>query len=62
MCVLSFCQVASNPYHYDSHLELVKLLRNSADLDRLREAREAMSKIFPLTEGILAHKVPKLSE
>ncbi|RMX56908.1 hypothetical protein pdam_00021974, partial [Pocillopora damicornis] len=43
-------QVASNPYHYDSHVELVKLLRESGDLDRLRDAREGMNKIFPLTE------------
>ena len=46
-------QVASSPYHYDSHVELVKLLRESGDLDRLRDAREGMSKIFPLTEGNL---------
>lgn len=45
-------QVASNPYHYDSHVELVKLLRESGDLDRLRDAREGMSKIFPLTEEL----------
>lgn len=45
-------QVASNPYHYDSHVELVKLLRESGDLDRLRDAREGMNKIFPLTEEL----------
>lgn len=43
--------MASNPYHYDSHVELIKLLRQSGDLDKVRNAREGMSKIFPLTEG-----------
>ena len=41
----------SNPYHYDSHVQLIKLLRESGDLDRVRNARESMSKIFPLTQG-----------
>ena len=46
-----FFQVESNPYHYDSHVQLIKLLRESGDLDRVRNARESMSKIFPLTQG-----------
>lgn len=45
-------QVASSPYHYDSHVELIKLLRESGDLDRVRDAREGMSKNFPLTEEL----------
>ncbi|KAL9980223.1 hypothetical protein ACROYT_G008778 [Oculina patagonica] len=45
-------QVASNPYHYDSHVELIKLLRESGDLDKVRNAREGMSKVFPLTEEL----------
>lgn len=45
-------QVASNPYHYDSHVELIKLLRESGDLDKVRQAREGMSKIFPLTQEL----------
>ena len=44
-------QVEKSPYHYDSHVELIKLLRESGDLDRVRNAREGMSKIFPLTQG-----------
>ena len=43
--------MAGNPYHYDSHVELIKLLRQSGDLDKVRNAREGMNKIFPLTEG-----------
>ena len=50
-CQLLHFQVAGNPYHYDSHVELIKLLRQSGDLDKVRNAREDMSKIFPLTEG-----------
>lgn len=46
-----FFQVESNPYHYDSHVQLIKLLRESGDLDKVRNARESMSKIFPLTQG-----------
>ncbi|CAH3157953.1 unnamed protein product [Porites lobata] len=45
-------QVESNPYHYDSHVQLIKLLRESGDLDRVRNARESMSKIFPLTQEL----------
>ncbi|KAJ7387452.1 positive regulation of histone deubiquitination [Desmophyllum pertusum] len=45
-------QVEKSPYHYDSHVELIKLLRESGDLDRVRNAREGMSKIFPLTQDL----------
>ncbi|XP_067033706.1 squamous cell carcinoma antigen recognized by T-cells 3-like isoform X1 [Acropora muricata] len=45
-------QVASNPYHYDSHVEVIKLLRESGDLDKVRQAREDMNKIFPLTQEL----------
>ena len=52
VCVTFFLlKVSSNPYHYQSHVELIKLIRDYGDLDKLRDARENMSKIFPLTEG-----------
>jgi len=41
-----------NPYSYNLHMEIVKLLRKQGDLDQLRRARERMSATFPLTEGI----------
>ena len=44
-------QISKNPYLYNSHLELIKKLRDLGDLDRLRSARHAMQKHFPLTEG-----------
>lgn len=54
--VFTSFQVASNPYHYDSHVELIKLLRESGDLDKVRQAREDMNKIFPLTQGFCITK------
>jgi len=45
-------QLEDNPYSYNSHVEVVKLLRTQGDLDELRRARESMSAAFPLTEGI----------
>lgn len=41
--------LASNPYAYDAHVELVSLLRSQGELDLLRNARQKMSEIFPLT-------------
>ena len=32
-------------------MELIGLLRQQGDLDRARDARQSMSKLFPLTEG-----------
>ena len=36
---------------YDVHLEIIKLLRQMGELDKLRDAREKMSQHFPLTPG-----------
>ena len=56
--------LASNPYNYANHEELVKLLKGSEEFDRLkkpqmcvvklhlvrlRKARENWSQVFPLT-------------
>ncbi|XP_022698700.1 squamous cell carcinoma antigen recognized by T-cells 3-like [Varroa jacobsoni] len=41
--------LANDPFHYDSHLQLIALLREGDDLDKLRASREAMAKLFPLT-------------
>ncbi|CAH1802142.1 unnamed protein product [Owenia fusiformis] len=45
-------QITSNPYMYDPHVELISLLRAEGELTKLREARERMSNIFPLTEKL----------
>ena len=44
-------QLESSPFHYDTHLALIKTLREQGDLDNARQAREMMSKLFPLTTG-----------
>ncbi len=49
---LSVLQLKENPFHYDSHLQLIELLRQLGDLDRARQARQNMSNNFPLSEGI----------
>ena len=49
--VTSLLQVEASPYHYDSHVQLIRLLRQLGDLDGARKARNAMSEVFPLTEG-----------
>ena len=41
----------SNPYHYDSYVHLIKLLRQAGDLDGARTARNDMANIFPLSES-----------
>ncbi len=48
-------QLKDNPFHYDSHLQLIELLRQLGDLDRARQARHNMSNNFPLSEGIHLH-------
>ncbi|XP_077511193.1 RNA-binding protein 4F [Amblyomma americanum] len=42
-------KVTANPYHYDSHIALIAYLRDTGNLEKLRDAREAMAKVFPLT-------------
>ena len=44
-------QIEESPYHYDSHVLLIGLLRQQGDLDGARRARNRMSEVFPLSEG-----------
>uniref|UniRef100_A0ACD5WV14 Uncharacterized protein n=1 Tax=Avena sativa TaxID=4498 RepID=A0ACD5WV14_AVESA len=37
------------PLDYDSHVQLIQLLRKSGNIEKLRAAREEMNKYFPLT-------------
>ncbi|XP_018494202.1 squamous cell carcinoma antigen recognized by T-cells 3 [Galendromus occidentalis] len=41
--------IAENPYNYSVHEDFIKFLEKGDDLDKLRAAREAMAKLFPLT-------------
>ena len=50
-CSYFLLQIKANPYMYDNHVELIKLLSTSGDFDKMRAARETMNVIFPLTEG-----------
>ncbi|XP_046840830.1 squamous cell carcinoma antigen recognized by T-cells 3-like [Xenia sp. Carnegie-2017] len=42
----------NSPFHYESHLKLIQALREIGDLDKTRQARETMSRMFPLTPEI----------
>ncbi|XP_071479230.1 squamous cell carcinoma antigen recognized by T-cells 3-like [Diadema antillarum] len=42
-------EVNTNPYQYDAHLKLITLLRQTGELEKLRQARQNMSELFPLT-------------
>lgn len=39
-------KIESQPYDYDSHIELIRLLRQSGELEALRQQREAISQKF----------------
>ncbi|CAK7357216.1 unnamed protein product [Dovyalis caffra] len=42
-------ELSSNPANYDSHVQYIKLLRKMGEIDKLRQAREAMNTVFPLS-------------
>uniref|UniRef100_A0A803N661 RRM domain-containing protein n=1 Tax=Chenopodium quinoa TaxID=63459 RepID=A0A803N661_CHEQI len=42
-------ELSCNPSNYDAHVQYINLLRKMGEIDKLREARESMSQIFPLT-------------
>lgn len=45
-------QLSINVFDYNCHVDLIKLLRQEGELERLRHARQKMSELFPLTEEI----------
>ncbi|GAB6028737.1 Squamous cell carcinoma antigen recognized by T-cells 3 [Chamberlinius hualienensis] len=45
-------QVSGNPYLYDGHIQLINAVKKIGDLEKLRNAREKMSELFPLTEAL----------
>ena len=51
-----YFQVEANPYKYDKHIELITALRSEGDLEQLRNARESMANIYPLSEGNLFYR------
>ncbi|KAI9397072.1 hypothetical protein POPTR_004G229732v4 [Populus trichocarpa] len=42
-------ELSSNPANYDSHAQYIKLLRKMGEIDKLKQAREAMNTVFPLS-------------
>lgn len=42
-------ELSSNPANYDSHAQYIKLLRKMGEIDKLKQAREAMNNVFPLS-------------
>ncbi|KAL1534950.1 squamous cell carcinoma antigen recognized by T-cells 3-like [Salvia divinorum] len=45
-------QLYNNPSEYDTHVQYIKALRKQGDLEKLSQAREAMSSLFPLTSDM----------
>lgn len=48
-----FFKLSINAFDYNCHLDLIKLLRQEGELVKLRRARQKMSELFPLTEGMV---------
>ncbi|CAN4108217.1 unnamed protein product [Withania somnifera] len=42
-------ELLNHPSNYDTHVQYIKALRKQGDIEKLRQAREAMSAIFPLS-------------
>ncbi|XWS20670.1 hypothetical protein CRYUN_Cryun31cG0122800 [Craigia yunnanensis] len=45
-------ELTSNSSNYDAHVQYIKLLRRSGEIEKLREARENMNALFPLTPSM----------
>ncbi|EOA15464.1 hypothetical protein CARUB_v10004280mg [Capsella rubella] len=45
-------ELSANPYNYDAYVQYITLLRKTANLEKLRQAREAMSATFPLSPSL----------
>lgn len=50
--IFFFLKLSINAFDYNCHLDLIKLLRQEGELVKLRRARQKMSELFPLTEGM----------
>uniref|UniRef100_A0A8C5ECN2 Spliceosome associated factor 3, U4/U6 recycling protein n=1 Tax=Gouania willdenowi TaxID=441366 RepID=A0A8C5ECN2_GOUWI len=45
-------KLSINAFDYNCHIDLIKLLKQEGELERLRKARQKMSELFPLTEEL----------
>ncbi|GER38939.1 hypothetical protein STAS_15485 [Striga asiatica] len=41
--------LSNNPSDYDSHVQYIKILRKQGEIEKLRQARETMKSLFPLS-------------
>ncbi|XP_031283968.1 squamous cell carcinoma antigen recognized by T-cells 3-like [Pistacia vera] len=41
--------LANEPSNYEVHVQYIRVLRKMGEIEKLRQAREAMNEIFPLT-------------
>ena len=44
--------VAQNKFDYQTYVDIINLAKNNADFNKLREFRQKMSEVFPLTESL----------
>lgn len=50
----------TNPSQYEIHIQLIASFKSAGMFEELRAAREAMSAIFPLSEGLFSNApIPK---
>ncbi|CAN1352407.1 Squamous cell carcinoma antigen recognized by T-cells 3 [Linum perenne] len=45
-------ELSTNPSNYDLHIQSINLLRRMGELEKLRQARDAMNALFPLTPSM----------
>ncbi|CAN0913328.1 Squamous cell carcinoma antigen recognized by T-cells 3 [Linum grandiflorum] len=45
-------ELSTNPANYNVHVQFINLLRRMGELEKLRQAREAMNTLFPLTPSM----------
>ncbi|XAR56245.1 hypothetical protein NMG60_11036649 [Bertholletia excelsa] len=45
-------ELSNNPANYDAHVQYIRALRKKGDIEKLRQAREAMSELFPLSPAM----------
>lgn len=44
--------ILENPFQYQFYIDIIKLTKDNIDFDKLREFRQKMSQVFPLTEKL----------
>jgi hypothetical protein len=45
-------RIAQNKLDYQTYVDIISLAKNNADFNKLREFRQKMSEVFPLTETL----------